>query len=110
MEIWIVVYSHKHGIDVWPSIKDLSVDEVKEYLGADFDEDDKNSHIEVRGPFAIVPSLTPYRGDRCSCENCDWVGDSADCNSIANLHERVGAGEPMPVGECPKCGSLCHLV
>lgn len=53
--------------------------------------------------------LTPSRGDAVYCQNCDWEGEEADCNPIKDLHQRVAAGEPMPAGECPKCGALCQL-
>lgn len=46
------------------------------------------------------------------CENCDWTDDldpSAD-TAISHIWERVDPGEPMPAGQCPKCGALCHLI
>lgn len=45
-----------------------------------------------------------------SCGNCDWTGRENECNEIDHFHERVGPGETVPAGECPKCGALAHLV
>lgn len=60
------------------------------------------------------------------CTNCDFTGKVADfktfqCQNclkvwnesklkleIPDLQERVLSGEPMPAGECPECGALCH--
>lgn len=42
------------------------------------------------------------------CQNCDWRGE--DVRPVVRLLERVGPGEPMPSGECPECGALCHLI
>lgn len=43
-----------------------------------------------------------------ACDNCDWKGLAAETREIADLRERVTPGEPMPTGECPECGCLCH--
>lgn len=43
-----------------------------------------------------------------ACQNCPWEGPSSECKPIKNLLERVAPGEPMPCGECPQCGALCH--
>lgn len=48
--------------------------------------------------------------DLCQCQNCDWRGPESDCKEIKHLNERVASGEPMPCGECPKCGALCQPV
>ena len=45
-----------------------------------------------------------------ACQNCDWVGDDTLLKPIQQLLERVAPGEPMPSGECPACGCLCHTV
>jgi Zn finger protein HypA/HybF involved in hydrogenase expression len=44
------------------------------------------------------------------CGNCgeEWAEDELD--SIENLEQRIGAGEEVPSGQCPDCGSLCHLI
>jgi hypothetical protein len=41
--------------------------------------------------------------------NCDWTGKRADLHAIRDLGQRVSAGEPMPAGECPRCGSLSPI-
>jgi uncharacterized Zn finger protein (UPF0148 family) len=44
----------------------------------------------------------------CQCENCDWTGTASELKPIADLEQRVAAGEIMPAGECPECGALAH--
>lgn len=75
------------------------------------------SHIEttISGPAAVVQPLKPVLDDppkQCSCPNCDWAGTSAEMKrvypDIPDLAERMDPGEECPVGECPKCGALCH--
>ena len=44
------------------------------------------------------------------CQNCDDNVFEQELNAIKNLHQRVMPGEPMPSGECPNCGMLCHPV
>ena len=75
------------------------------------------SHIEttISGPAAAVQPLKPVLDDppkQCSCPNCDWTGTSAEMKrvypDIPDLSEQMDTGEECPVGECPKCGALCH--
>jgi predicted RNA-binding Zn-ribbon protein involved in translation (DUF1610 family) len=47
---------------------------------------------------------------KVKCQNCGWTGPQAKCKEIKHLTQRVAVGEPMPAGECPKCGALCHPV
>lgn len=42
------------------------------------------------------------------CPNCDWSGPEDDLDEIIDLGQRVSGGEPMPAGQCPECGALCH--
>lgn len=43
------------------------------------------------------------------CQNCGWKGPEEDLKKyIHHIQDRVAPGEPMPAGECPKCGALCH--
>jgi hypothetical protein len=44
------------------------------------------------------------------CQNCDWKGPDDELKPIRKLWERVEPGDPMPSGECPKCGALCQPV
>jgi len=45
-----------------------------------------------------------------SCQNCGWeTEDPSQLHEIEDLLERVAPGEPMPHGQCPECGALCHL-
>lgn len=44
------------------------------------------------------------------CSNCAYEGPAANHvqTEITSFHERVDAGEPVPYGQCPECGSLLH--
>ncbi len=45
------------------------------------------------------------------CQNCDEKFTEGELiNPIPDIGQRVAPGEPMPAGECPKCGALCHEV
>jgi hypothetical protein len=44
------------------------------------------------------------------CQNCEMVWEADELNGIENIYERVEAGEPIPSGQCPDCGALCHPV
>lgn len=49
--------------------------------------------------------------DQFECQNCGEVwGENELVNPIPDLVERVAPGEPMPAGECPECGALCHAL
>ena len=47
---------------------------------------------------------------KVQCQNCDWRGPNDECEPIHDIFERVGVGELMPAGECPRCGALCHPI
>lgn len=48
--------------------------------------------------------VTVYR-----CQNCDYeTRYDSDLNEVKDVRERVLPGEPMPDGECPECGAVCH--
>lgn len=42
------------------------------------------------------------------CDNCGETHDLDAMNPIKRVFERVAPGEPVPAGECPSCGCLCH--
>ena len=44
-----------------------------------------------------------------ACQDCAWTGPAGELTHIRDIPQRVGAGEPMPAGECPLCGALAHL-
>lgn len=46
---------------------------------------------------------TKYR-----CQNCEAKWTEDQLKEIKDIEQRVSPGEPMPAGECPTCGSLCH--
>ena len=56
-----------------------------------------------------ITDLHDESSDRAvSCQNCEWEGEEHEVGGIADLLARISPGELVPVGECPKCGSLCH--
>lgn len=46
--------------------------------------------------------------DTAKCADCGLVWGLADVDEIRDLYDRVAPGEPMPAGQCKKCGALCH--
>ena len=46
-----------------------------------------------------------------TCQNCNWQGSAHSCKPIEPhaLPHRVHAGDVMPAGECPECGSSALL-
>lgn len=60
--LYIVIYSHRHGIDAWPTYRTeepSSDDIIKELKAADEwddrDEADELTYVEVRGPYPVGP-------------------------------------------------------
>lgn len=48
---------------------------------------------------------------KTQCANCQAYYHADELvYPIPDLHERVDPGEPVPEGECPVCGALCHAV
>jgi|SRR6185295_8749517 len=43
------------------------------------------------------------------CPNCGKVSSELELAEIKDIFLRVDPGEPMPAGECPECGALCHI-
>lgn len=46
--------------------------------------------------------------DLFECQNCEAIWDEKDLKPVKDLEERVSPGEPVPYGECPTCGAVCH--
>lgn len=44
------------------------------------------------------------------CDNCESRFTANKLLPIKDVFARVAPGEPMPLGECPNCGALCHAV
>jgi hypothetical protein len=42
------------------------------------------------------------------CENCQELWKRDELQPMKDVEMRVGEGEPMPAGECPDCGAVCH--
>lgn len=55
----------------------------------------------------VRPVIDPHA--RISrCEDCRDLIPDAEVLPARDLSQRVVPGEPMPSGECPACGALCH--
>ena len=52
----------------------------------------------------------PYDAPTAVCQLCDSKCADNELKPMIDLYLRVTAGEPMPVGACPWCGGLCHLL
>ena len=66
-------------------------------------------------------SLKHYGSNRpCNCSNCYWSGTEGDLTVVTtaendgdlapDLWERLSAGDPLPVGECPECDCLAYVI
>ena len=58
MKLYIVIFSHKHGIDVWPEWSSVEIDEeeIKKDLDDDMEPgewDRYDTYLEVHGPYGI---------------------------------------------------------
>jgi len=58
--LFIIVYNHRHGLDVWPTYRteapssDDIIDELRTAEEWDErDESDELTYVEVRGPFPV---------------------------------------------------------
>lgn len=69
---------------------------------------DDHGRIEV-GRDGFVPE-SKLSKTHAECQNCGKVWPVARLDDIEDVHSRVGVGEPMPAGECPECGAVCHPV
>lgn len=60
----------------------------------------------------IMNNLTEEELARqCSCPACDWEGKASEVKpEISNADARLDPGSEVPVGECPKCGTLCYFI
>lgn len=100
--IQLMVAQLAYVTGVWDGISDMNVDLIR--VSAECDR--LNAATKAVSSNARVAD----RDDPpVACAHCDWTGKTADLHAIRHLGERVSAGEPMPAGECPKCGSLSHI-
>ncbi len=80
----------------------------------DHEWDEKSSvrckACDWRGKVADLLELPAPTGPMSACDNCQVEFAESQLNEIDKLFERVAPGEPMPSGECPACGSLCHRI
>ena len=67
--------------------------------------DDVIEHLEI---YARRELKDRTQAAGVNCQNCDWTGSETDLREAKDLFLRVAPGEPMPAGDCPSCGALCH--
>lgn len=53
MNCWIVVYTHRHGADVWPVFRAMAPSEESITDDLLSWEPDQGEQVEVRGPFEV---------------------------------------------------------
>lgn len=53
----------------------------------------------------ISAETKPYECQ--SCGEC-WTSEELKPIPERGIFDRVAPGEPMPAGECPECGAVCH--
>lgn len=59
---------------------------------------------------AYFGEMRPVACELHKCQNCEKEWHEDGLKDIRHLEQRVAAGEPMPSGECPECGCLCHAL
>lgn len=50
-------------------------------------------------------------GKKVKCQNCEGIYDEDEIiplEMVRDLFQRIAPGEVVPVGECRRCGALCH--
>jgi hypothetical protein len=96
-------------IKVWAT---LSCDGT-DIEGQDHEWDDANRAICRCGwegkvkDFIVLPE---GEGPISACQNCETEFFESQLDEIKDFNQRVSPGEVVPSGQCPSCGSLCHLI
>ena len=100
--IQLMVAQLAYVTGVWDGISSLKVDLIR--VSAECER----LNAATKAASSAAPAAD---GDDppVTCANCDWTGKRADLHAIRDLGQRVSAGEPMPAGECPRCGSLSPI-
>lgn len=44
------------------------------------------------------------------CQNCSKRWPEGKLREVKDFSMRTEPGEPIPAGECPDCGAVCHVV
>ena len=85
MNLYIILFTHKHGTDAWPRWdtqepgEDTIIKELRENGEWDEDDDERGSSIEVRGPIespfqnALKAVVESY--DDTGCEDCGVIDE-----------------------------------
>lgn len=83
MNLYVIIFTHKHGVDAWPRFdaerpgEEKIIKELRARGEWDEDDDDRGSTIEIRGPFsnpaakALTGVVDSY--DDTGCEDCGVI-------------------------------------
>jgi len=52
-QVWLGIYTHRHGTDYVVFDKEITIDELKEYWKDAFEEDREDEYLEVTGPLPV---------------------------------------------------------
>jgi hypothetical protein len=58
---------------------------------------------------SVFKPCPPDEG-RARCGNCSEEFAAEEAGWISSAHERLDAGEEIPVGECPECGCCAYVI
>jgi hypothetical protein len=64
-----------------------------------------NSRLAKEG----IENAEAQYDESATCDGCNATWDVDDLPAVTDLAQRVAPGEPMPAGECPACGAVCHI-
>ncbi len=109
----------------WDACGLYSFDKLPEFdarYGQDFDATQRRVCDAARRAYAAYQARQAARATAApvtpapvlyECQNCNeksTLEALVNVDAIPGIHERVAPGEPMPAGECPHCGALCHEI
>lgn len=117
-----VVYTTTFEVDAEDDVSATAegLQQAKELEFSAWDSEHQTPHklIETKELLEALPKpiWSPAKGylrdalgkPTSQCENCRQVWLDEDLVEVKNLEQRVSTGEPVPSGECPDCGCLCH--
>jgi len=115
MRIYVTLHHHGHGVSVklTHGATHPTEAQLQGLLEEDF-ESDKEERLETFGPFEDSDidchDDLPATTELARCASCAWVDEQHLLLDIKDIRQRVAPGEPMPAGECPRCGALAHLI
>jgi len=61
-QLWIIIYTHRHGVDAWPEMSKEIPDLEKVAKELDDFEPDREEYLEVRGPWTMCAGSPQHEG------------------------------------------------